>query len=155
MANRIHGQHGTPTYRAWRGMFDRCENPNDHGYKRYGARGIRVCNRWRSFECFWKDMGTRPQGLTLGRIDNNGPYCPENCQWETPLQQANNKRNNNLVSFSGITLSVSQWSRRLGIRRITIERRKARSLSVDKILSTFDLRRPSARVRLNLNKPTV
>src|SRR3954471_24272296 len=84
----------TPTYNSWRGMIWRCENPNASRWKQYGGRGIRVCERWRrSFKDFLADMGERPEGYTLGRIDVNGNYEPDNCQWETQLQQDLNKQN--------------------------------------------------------------
>lgn len=84
----------TPTYNSWRGMIDRCTNPNNSDYKYYGSQGVLVCPRWRdSFEAFREDMGDRPEGLTLDRIDPNGNYCPENCRWTTISEQNKNKRN--------------------------------------------------------------
>ena len=95
--NYKHGQskkgNVTPEYIAWRHMKNRCENPKDPGYKWYGGRGIRVCERWRnSFEAFYEDMGSRPVGLTLDRIDNESNYEPGNCRWATPKKQAKNSR---------------------------------------------------------------
>jgi hypothetical protein len=88
-----HGMHKTPTYRSWADMLNRCENPRHKSYKDYGGRGIKVCNRWTWFLNFLNDMGIKPEGKSLDRIDNDGNYEPSNCRWATPKEQSHNRRN--------------------------------------------------------------
>lgn len=82
----------SPTYISWANMRARCNNPNHHRYKSYGGRGIKVCKRWNDFKKFFIDMGPRPEGMTLDRMDVNKNYCKANCRWATDAEQRANKR---------------------------------------------------------------
>ncbi len=119
-----HGMEGTPTYRSWEDMKKRCYDPSRPYYRHYGGRGIVVCDSWKnSFQNFFADMGERPVGLTLDRVDNDGNYEPSNCRWATRKQQSNNTRRTHFVTVNGEARSLMQWSEQLGISYSSIKRR--------------------------------
>jgi len=104
----------SPTYRAWHGMKQRCENPNSEVFKDYGGRGVKVCVKWSEFENFLKDMGECPKGLEIDRINNDGNYEPGNCRWTTKKQNQSNKRNTRFVLFGGERVTLTEAARRTG-----------------------------------------
>ncbi len=98
-------------YNSWRSMRKRCNSPSCDRYEDYGGRGIKVCAQWDSFDQFCKDMGERPLGRTLGRIDNDGWYTPGNCRWETYAEQNRNHKRNVHFTFGGKTLCLVDWEK--------------------------------------------
>lgn len=129
-----------PEYRSWKAMRERCLKPSAISYPRYGARGIAVCNRWReSFVAFFADMGPRPAGTSLDRIDVGGNYEPGNCRWATRLEQARNRRNNRLVEFRGERIVLSALAERYGLTRRLLRDRLEHGWNVERAL--FEPRR--------------
>ena len=126
MVHRKHGKRYTPNgqtreYTIWCNMLSRCENPQSKSYKHYGKRGIMVCDKWHTFECFWDDMGaTYQDDLTLERKDVNGHYCPENCTWATIREQANNKTVTHYVDYNGERMSLKDACQKQGINYHTV-----------------------------------
>lgn len=110
----------TATYRTWRSMHQRCNNPNVVCFFRYGGKGITICERWNSFESFLQDMGIRPEGHTLDRIDCFGNYEPENCRWATASQQARNRSNTLKLSWNDKTLTIFEWEEQTNIPAVAL-----------------------------------
>ena len=103
---RTHGMRQSPEYTVWAGMLDRCRNPKN---TKYHARGITVCSRWGLFANFYADMGSKPtQAHSIDRIDNDGPYSPDNCRWATKKEQAMNRRSNVWITLEGVEHSLSE-----------------------------------------------
>lgn len=117
------GKKKSPQYQSWGCMIARCTNQNNTGYADYGGRGIKVCDRWLSFENFLEDMGDRPEGTSLDRIDNNGNYEPGNCRWVSSEIQARNHRRNINLTFNGITRTLVDWAKEIGISAPALKRR--------------------------------
>jgi len=127
----------TPEYFAWMGMKNRCLNPKAQGFRYWGGRGIKICDRWMVYENFLEDMGPRPTPKhSLDRINNNGDYEPSNCRWATIDEQNRNKRTNIWMTFRGKTMLPIDWSKELGICIETLEGRLRRGWSHEKTLST-------------------
>lgn len=123
-ARAVHGLSGSPTRKSWEAMIRRCTVAHDKDYPNYGGRGITVCERWlTSFPDFVQDMGVRPKGKTLGRVDNNGAYEPHNCRWETAREQGNNRRSSRKITIGDRTLSIAELAAELRISPQTISYR--------------------------------
>ncbi|HZW02802.1 MAG TPA: hypothetical protein VFF68_02650 [Anaerolineaceae bacterium] len=140
-AARTHGATTGKTwsraYTIWHGMRQRCLNPRNPSFPQYGGRGIAVCEEWKdSFEAFLADMGEPPEGHSINRINNDGPYSKENCAWASNEQQQRNKTSNRMITFRGKTKSLADWSEEVGIPYFALHARFRRGWSVEKALST-------------------
>ena len=141
--NTTHGGTGTRLFNAWQSMRDRCSNPNNKSFGRYGGRGITVCKEWDAYVAFrdWSLANGYSDALSIDRIDNDGNYEPSNCRWATPKQQGNNRGNNRILCYMGESHTTAEWSRILGIHHSTIHGRLNNGWSVDEALSTIPKKR--------------
>jgi hypothetical protein len=133
-----HNHTGTRVYKIWDGMKQRCGNPNDPMYPRYGGRGVTICERWLDFSNFLADMGEPPSSRhSIDRIDNNAGYFPANCRWATSKEQARNRHGNLLLTFKEQTRTLSEWGELTGIPPSQLSKRiKRLGWSVEKALTT-------------------
>lgn len=131
-----HGKSRTAEYRTWLRIIRRCTNTKDKDFKYYGERGIRVCKRWMmSFDAFLDDLGYRPsRWYSIGRIDNSGNYCPENCRRETASDQGKNRRNNRPITHAGVTKNLTNWAREIGITPEGLAYRIAQNWPMEKAI---------------------
>lgn len=119
-----HGHTGSRTYICWMNMKARCYNKDNIGFMNYGGRGITVCKRWlASFENFIADMGEVPDGMSIDRRENDGNYEPDNCRWATKIIQQNNCSTNHIVTLQGITDTIANHARRMGLKYMTLFKR--------------------------------
>lgn len=133
--NKTHEKTNTGAYKSWRAMKTRCTNLNTPSYKNYGERGITICDRWLNFENFYEDMGDRPEGKTLERIDNSKGYSRENCKWASKKEQNRNTRQVKLLTYEGETLCMKEWAEKLSIPYSTLQDRIRRGWNVERALT--------------------
>ncbi|MCK9597471.1 MAG: hypothetical protein M0R06_00445 [Sphaerochaeta sp.] len=140
--NLTHGDANTTLYRRWGHIIGRCLNPSDARYPYYGGRGITVCQEWLKFEAFrdWALANGYAENLTIDRKENDGNYEPSNCRWVSWKEQQNNRRNNHRITCNGITLTLQQWSEKIGIKSGTLLARIESGWSPDIALTTPLLR---------------
>lgn len=133
-----HSMWNCPEYKTWVSMHQRCNNPNHTSYKDYGARGIKICDRWRnSFQHFYDDMGKRPSpNHTIDREDVNGNYELSNCRWATKKEQGRNKTNSRFFTYKGIKRCASEWCELYGMANSTFHNRIIKGWSIEKTLET-------------------
>jgi len=131
-----HGMSQSKEFMIWASMRARCNNKNSQNYKFYGARGIKVCGRWdKSFKAFYEDMGSKPDGHSINRVNNDGNYEPSNCEWSTAKNQMNNMQGNHNITFKGITKTLTEWSEKFGLKSPTVRRRLKKGWSVANALT--------------------
>lgn len=143
--NATHRRLPKEVYKSWRAMHDRCLNPNHIHYDKYGGRGIKICDRWlNSFEAFRDDMGPRPPGTSLERIDNDGDYEPGNCRWATQVEQSRNTSRVRVLEAFGRKQCLAAWAEEFNLSKDTIARRLRRGWPLEEILNGPQLSRELA-----------
>lgn len=141
-----HGMSKSPEWGVWKGMRRRCSNPKDPRFVDYGGRGIRVCDRWQSFDNFIADMGRRPAaGFDIDRTNNNGDYEPSNCRWVPRAVNLRNTRRNRRLTFRGETMTAAEWAKRLGLHTATLYSRLDYGWSTERALTEVPSKAPRGR----------
>lgn len=133
-SRKRHGRSASPTWKTWRSMLSRAHFGSSKDRSNYLDRGIDVCERWLKFENFLEDMGERPDGLSLDRVNNERGYSKENCRWATHHQQARNRRTSRLITVKGETMTLAEWCERIGIDRGTVSSRLRAGLTPEQAL---------------------
>lgn len=136
LSNKTHGLSNSDEYHIWRGIKQRCRNPNNKDYHRYGARGIDILDEWfESFESFYNYLGPRPsEQHSVERIDNHGDYEPGNVKWATQKEQSNNTRSNHLIELNGNIKTITEWEKESPVSRVTINRRLQEGWNVEEAI---------------------
>lgn len=129
------------TYRTWDKMIQRCTNTQHRAFIHYGGRGITICRRWFTFSNFLADMGDRPIGMTIERINNDGNYEPANCRWATRTEQMNNTRSNRHITWKGITYTFAELCRAVNIDVWVLRNRLMRGASLETAINTPVIKR--------------
>lgn len=132
------------TYKVWHAMHKRCTNPRYANYANYGGRGISVCDEWASFHRFVQDMGEKPAGMQLDRIDNNGRYEPANCRWASAAENTRNRRNTVVLEYDGRSQCLADWAAEVGMSRQKLAKRLALGWSVERALTAGQYERMAA-----------
>lgn len=140
---RLNPQIKRAEFAVWKSMRSRCQCVAHTSYHNYGGKGITVCQRWdESFEAFLADMGEKPDGMTLDRIDSTGNYEPGNCRWANRETQATNRRVNVFIEYQGLRLTISQWAKRLGVPFTSLSGRIKKGWSDERVVTQPFVPRP-------------
>ena len=134
--NKAEGRGQASIYKIWSNMLQRCGNPNNTRYADYGGRGITVCERWKTFENFFADVGDRPSNLTLDRIDNDRGYQPDNVRWVTRADNNRNSRRCVMVEVNGESKPINVWAKQHGIPYVTVKQRRRNGWDLVRAVTT-------------------
>ena len=132
-SRRTHHKTKTKIYAIWRAMLQRCYNKKSPAWEWYGARGIKTSKKWLNFENFYKDMGEKPDGMSLDRINNDGNYSKSNCRWATRAQQARNTRLTKKIFYLGQSKTAGEWAEEFGLKKYTVRNKLIAGWTMDEI----------------------